>query len=767
MIPSNIKLEHIESAIKEIDDKGIRKGRHSSTYDVIYNDTAYPPKLIVSIANRYANGEELDPSLFDGGIGTKCFNILEKNGFKIVKKMQNNNIKDAILEIIEINKIVSKNGMHLLNTLSEVKAAPYSKLIKPLRKSFTEKYGLSPNLFIKNLLEKSINDIELKKTLRIKSFGNWGRRINEYIWSTWYIENSQDQPYSNSMQLYILVNEKGIKYGFGYGDKVTDSHSQVNSLHKNFVLQGKIFEGIKNKLFSPRKYEAGSPIVPHSDNLGLINLNKNFDEWSSEIHLINSYEEKEIPDDIGEKINDAIKSLSPILKEFTNSQEIKDEKNYWLFAPGADAKDWNEFYEKGILAIDYDFPNVITEYKSYKKLKEDVESKNLGSYNTSRALWDIGYEMKIGDVVIAKKGIKEFIGYGIIESDYVYEKKDEYFHTRKVKWLKSGNWNLSEGKFPIKTLTNITEYKDLINEINNTLGIDSNMKNTISKFSLKDLLKDVFTTEKDFLKTVSLLNHKKNIILQGPPGVGKTFIAKKIAYGLMEDYDDSKIEMVQFHQSYSYEDFIQGYRPDEDSFKLVNGVFYSFCEKAKSDPDNKYFFVIDEINRGNLSKIFGELMMLIEADKRGPNNQIALTYSKKEERFYVPENVHLIGTMNTADRSLSIVDYALRRRFSFINLVPNFNDRFKAFLTEKGISKKVISSIVSKINSLNEEIENDDSLGDGFKIGHSYFCNTPKSGTNEKEWLSDVMNFEISPILNEYWFDNKDKAESLIENLNS
>ena len=160
--------------------------------------------------------------------------------------------------------------------------------------------------------------------------------------------------------------------------------------------------------------------------------------------------------------------------------------------------------------------------------------------------------------------------------------------------------------------------------------------------------------------------------------------------------------LVQFHQSYSYEDFIQGYRPDEDSFKLVNGVFYSFCEKAKSDPDNKYFFVIDEINRGNLSKIFGELMMLIEADKRGPNNQIALTYSKQEERFYVPKNVHLIGTMNTADRSLSIVDYALRRRFSFINLFPNFNDSFKAFLNEKGISKKVISSIISKLVSLSK-----------------------------------------------------------------
>ena len=160
-------------------------------------------------------------------------------------------------------------------------------------------------------------------------------------------------------------------------------------------------------------------------------------------------------------------------------------------------------------------------------------------------------------------------------------------------------------------------------------------------------------------------------------------------------------------------------------------------------------------------------MMLIEADKRGAKNKIALTYSKKGDRFYVPKNIYLIGTMNTADRSLSIVDYALRRRFSFINLTPNFNDRFKGFLIDRGISKKTISSIISKINPLNEEIESDHSLGDGFKIGHSYFCNTPKDGTDEKEWLSDIINFEISPILNEYWFDNKDRAESNIDNLNS
>ncbi len=276
------------------------------------------------------------------------------------------------------------------------------------------------------------------------------------------------------------------------------------------------------------------------------------------------------------------------------------------------------------------------------------------------------------------------------------------------------------------------------------------------QYTEDDFLNDVFMTSDDLSCLRELLERKKNIILQGPPGVGKSYAAKKIAYVINGNVDEDKIRLVQFHQSYSYEDFIQGYKPNEDGgFSLVPGVFYDFCLKAQNDPNSKYFFIIDEINRGNISKIFGELLMLIEATYRGPEHAVKLAYQKTSESFYIPSNLYIIGLMNTADRSLALIDYALRRRFAFITIEPAFERGNPAFESYKAkLNWYRFNKVISVVSDLNEEIADDESLGEGFKIGHSYFCGF--EGTND-EALKGTVLYEIIPMIEEYWNDEPDK----------
>ncbi len=288
-------------------------------------------------------------------------------------------------------------------------------------------------------------------------------------------------------------------------------------------------------------------------------------------------------------------------------------------------------------------------------------------------------------------------------------------------------------------------------------------------YTIVEALAGLFIPRDDFVSLLAAWRRKKNAILQGPPGVGKTFVAKRLAYTLMGFKDPARVEMVQFHQSYAYEDFVQGWRPKEEGgFYLKNGVFYEFCRRAAEDPDHHpHVFIIDEINRGNLSRILGELMLLIEPDHRGNQFAIPLAYSKDAaDRFCVPENVYLLGMMNTADRSLAMVDYALRRRFCFAQLRPAFATvEFRQFLLARGIDVNLLEKVVNRMMVLNEHISLDKNLGKGFEIGHSFFCPTDGETSLDETWYAAVIQRKIAPLVREYWFDDLDKADETIANL--
>lgn len=327
-----------------------------------------------------------------------------------------------------------------------------------------------------------------------------------------------------------------------------------------------------------------------------------------------------------------------------------------------------------------------------------------------------------------------------------------------LEFLKSANGSL----FLVKN----DEYKVIMNLINskNDLGAKTvTVQQPVLPEYTKDMfLSKVFMTADSCDELLGLMKRKKNIILQGAPGVGKTFAAKRLAYLMMGCKDDSRIEFIQFHQSVSYESFIEGYKPSDNSFHISQGIFHNFCRKAAADTSRPYFFIIDEINRGNLSKIFGELLSLIEVPYRGEKHAKPLNYSGMP--FFVPENMYIIGMMNTADRSLAIIDYALRRRFAFFEMNPGFvSDGFKDM--QKAISNEKYDHLVKAVIELNEKIKED--LGDGFQIGHSYFCAAPEEV--DDLWLQTVAKYEIIPLIKEYWFDNstrvKEESDKIIESV--
>ena len=453
----------------------------------------------------------------------------------------------------------------------------------------------------------------------------------------------------------------------------------------------------------------------------------------------------------------------------TNTLSDKKHKlHYWMYTVFDDTS-WMECQQKEIMVLGMDDIGDYSQYDSKESLRQELIStydNSTSRKNQALMAWNFANKLAINDVVFAKRS-NTLVGKGIVTGDYIFDdSRQEYKNIRTVKWLQISEWE-HPGKSVAKRLTDITPYTDYIEKLITIFtpdeldDVDTQPEVDYPEYSSADFLSDVYMSEQDYETLVNVLKMKKNIILQGAPGVGKTFTAKRLAYSIIGSKNPDRVQMIQFHQSYSYEDFIEGYRPTENGFTIKKGSFYKFCKLAEDDDENDYFFIIDEINRGNLSKIFGELFMLIEKDKRGI--ELQLLYS--DENFSVPPNVYIIGMMNTADRSLAMLDYALRRRFSFFTMKPGFNTPgFQVY--QDSLKSDAFNKLIACMKQLNSKIVEDISLGEGFCIGHSYFCGlTPESANTQT--LSSIVEYELIPLLKEYWFDEPAKIIDWSDRLRS
>ncbi len=392
---------------------------------------------------------------------------------------------------------------------------------------------------------------------------------------------------------------------------------------------------------------------------------------------------------------------------------------------------------------------------------DEVQSYTLFNENgNKRRIFQNFLDAKAGDKIICYESnpVKQIVAIGSInaenDGEQIYIQKDEGLASPIDYAVLKDCPELAQMEFfqnPNGSLFRLTqaEYEFILDMIRDENPVVSEEK--AKAYTKQDFLSEVYMTEERYDALSGVLQNKLNIILQGAPGVGKTFAARRLAWSIMGEKDDSRIEFVQFHQNYSYEDFMMGYKPAGDSFELKYGIFYRFCQKAQNQPDKPFFFIIDEINRGNMSKIFGELLMLIEKDYRG--TKATLAYNGMP--FSVPKNLYIIGMMNTADRSLAMIDYALRRRFSFFDIEPGFDSQgFLAY--QNSLNNETLNALIAKVKDMNNEISLDKSLGKGFCIGHSYFCGRTNC---TEEWLHAVVDYDILPMLREYWFDETNKLQ--------
>ena len=916
-----IKKDHILLAINEIDKEGVRKGRHSSTYDLIYEGKPYPPKLVISIATRCLTGEELDPDSFDGGEGTDSFKLIRSLGFDISKK---NNIKSIIRQFLDqasTNDLSfghypkSIDGLDLKVSFGKGNQAkiPWIGLIK-------EPHTIQKGIYPVFLYYKDVNHLVLAYGISETKNANssWGLENNEITIEHWFKNKFGKKPHRYGKSLVKSVYNPNEN--LNYSDLEKD-YNEILSVYSNIKTNSNnywVFQA-NPKIWDVRKALSDNSVTTwtvksHKDKISIgdkiilwatgsksgcyalgevtSDLYFGLDE-KDELDYFTDDGKETYKDSIGVSKTDRVKIKithnifdKPILKEgllplkefekfkggnqgtnFSSSKieydkilemiENSSNKQYWIFQPGKDAKKWNDFFNKGIMAISYSFDEDMSRFSDKDNFDDyyDNITGRTGKMNTKLALWEISKTINVGDVIIVKHGLTKLLGYGIIRSDYIYNKIANYRHQRKVDWQLRGEWDLDH-EMNRKSLTDITDYKsDLPKYEYYWQRLMDNFQKTDMKYPL-------------------------NTILYGPPGTGKTYntvlrSAEIIENRKIDSYNEAlqifkdnlhdQIEFITFHQNYSYEDFIQGLRPETDNksslvFDKKDGIFKtiadkafknlklasissnelsnelrfdkaleSFCDKILDDEDDfkindtayifeveddafrytgerwsnhsnglrmkfsdlkefhrnnvqsrkdvkkltgisglanqhatyyflvyseilkllpsqvetsnavkrkNYVIIIDEINRANISRVFGELITLIEPDKRSDGKIPMQAKLPSGDIFQVPSNLFIIGTMNTADKSIALLDIALRRRFEFEPMYPKYSED-GLDVRDENVLRSINNSIISD-------------KGHDFQIGHSYFMDS----SEDQYDLQRRMNVKVIPLLLEYFMND-------------